>query len=139
LVCVRDPRLRVLTFEFDVTGLMSIRSADDLAAPPASRQSYLVAFGCGDGGRRSPLVVDRAAARILELSDATRSASEIVGELNQEGELLGDGVGFQWIESLFAHGLLSLRDRRLDAAHDIGLADDDQDISLECEAVDAAS
>ena len=139
LVCVRDPRLRVLTFEFDVTGLMSIRSADDLAAPPAPRQSYLVAFGCGDGGRRSPLVVDRAAARILELSDATRSASEIVSELNQEGELLGDGVGFQWIESLFAHGLLSLRDRRLDAAHDTGLVKDDQGISLECEAVDATS
>jgi hypothetical protein len=37
LVCTRDRRLRVLAFDFDVAELMSVRNADDLAAPPAAR------------------------------------------------------------------------------------------------------
>jgi len=119
LVCTRDPRLRVLAFDFDVAELMSVRNADDLAAPPAARRSHIVAFGHSDGGRRDPLAVDGATARILELSDGTRTASEIVGELHREGNLLGDGNGLKWIEYLFAHGLISLRDRRLDPARDV--------------------
>jgi glycosyltransferase involved in cell wall biosynthesis len=121
LVCVRDPRSRVLAFDFDVTELMSVRNTDDLAASPTSRRSYLVAFGrcagvgADGGGRRDPLAVDSATARILELSDGTRSASEIVRELNRDGKLLGDGIGFKWIERLFGHGLISLADMRLDA------------------------
>ncbi len=134
-VSVRDPRLRVLTFDFDVTELVSVRNADDLAAPPASRRSYLVVFGRSNGGRRNPLAVDRATARILALSDGTRSASEIVEELNREGELLRDGIGFKWIEYLFAHGLVSLRGRRLDHARDIHLvAEVNRDVLLECAA-----
>jgi glycosyltransferase involved in cell wall biosynthesis len=118
LVCVRDPCLRVLTFEFDVTELTSVRNADDLLVPRATRRSYIVAFGrsaSADGRRREPLVIDAATARIFDLGDGTRSASEIVAELNQEGYLLGDGVGLKRIESLFAYGLVLLRDRRLDA------------------------
>jgi hypothetical protein len=125
--------LRVLTFDFAVTELMSVRNADDLAAPPTSRRSYLVVFGRSRGGQRNPLAVDRASARILELSDGTRSASEIVGELNREGELLEDGIGVKWIEYLFAHGLISLRDRRLDAAFVTRLvAEVDRDSLFEC-------
>jgi hypothetical protein len=143
LLCVRDPRLRVLTFDFDVTELMSVRNADDLATPPASRRSYLVAFGRSDGGRRSPLAVDRATARILTLSDGMRSASEIIGELDREGLLSGEGIGFKWIEYLFAHGLVLLRDRSLDAARGIRSAPDvDRDVSLQFAtaiAVDSSS
>jgi len=132
LLSVRDPRLRVLTFDFDVMELMSVRNADDLATPPTSRRSYLVVFGRSAGGRRSPLAVDRATARILTLSDGTRSASEIIGELNREGELSREGIGFKWIEYLFAHGLMALRDGRLDAARGTRLAAEvDRDASLQ--------
>jgi glycosyltransferase involved in cell wall biosynthesis len=109
LVCVRDPRLRVLAFDFDVAEFMSIQSADDLASPPSLRRSYIVAFGRSDGGRRNPLTVDGTTATILELSDGSRSASEIVGELNRERHLLEEERGLEWIEDLFARGLLSLR------------------------------
>jgi len=121
LICVRDPRLRALAFDFDVAALTAVRTADDLAMPPPSRRSYMVAFGRSagqDGGRRDPLVIDAAAARILELSDGTRSASEIVTELNREGRLSGGGVGLKRIESLFAHGLILLRDKRLNVVRD---------------------
>jgi len=33
LLCVRDPHLRVLTFDFDVTELMAVRTTDDLRTP----------------------------------------------------------------------------------------------------------
>jgi glycosyltransferase involved in cell wall biosynthesis len=121
LVCVLDPCLRVLTFEFDVTELMSVRNANDFLVPSTARRSYMVAFGhsaSADGRRRDPLVIDAAAKRILDLSDGTRSASEIVAELNQEGYLSGGDAGLKLIESLFAYGLILLRDRRLDAVHD---------------------
>jgi glycosyltransferase involved in cell wall biosynthesis len=121
-ICVRDPRLRLLAFDFDVTGLTSVRTAEDLAMPPASRRSHIVAFGRSagpSGERRNPLVVDAATARILELSDGTRTASEIIAELNQKGYLPGDGIGIKRIENLFAHGLILLRDRRLNAVRDV--------------------
>ena len=121
LICVRDPCLRALAFDFDVAALTAVRTADDLAKPPASRRSYIVAFGRSagrHGGRRDPLVIDAAAARILDLSDGTRSASEVVTELNREGQLLGGDVALKRIESLFAHGLILLRDKRLNVVRD---------------------
>src|SRR6266446_427497 len=91
----------------------------------------------------APLAVDRATARILTLSDGTRSASEIIGELNRERDLSRDGIGFKWIEYLFAHGLMSLRDGGLDAARGIRLAAEvDRDVSLQSAtaiAVDSSS
>ncbi len=121
LICVRDPCLRALAFDFDVTALTAVRTVDDLATPPPSRRSYIVAFGRSagrDGARRDPLIIDAAAARILDLSDGTRSALQIVTELNQEGLLLGGGVGPKRIESLFVHGLILLRDKRLNVVGD---------------------
>jgi hypothetical protein len=115
LVCVRDPRSRVLAFDFDVAELMSVRNAGDLAVPPTPRRSYIVAFGRSgrlDGERRDPLVVDGSTARILELSDGTRTAAAILGELNREGFPFRDGDGLKWIEYLFAHGLISLMNGR---------------------------
>jgi hypothetical protein len=123
LVCVRDPRLRMLTFDFDVTELMSVRNANDLATPPASRRSYMAAFGRSadvNGGRRDPLVIDAATARILDLSDGTRSALQVVAELSEEGYLLDDGAAIDRIEKLFSHGLILLRTKRLDAVRDDG-------------------
>jgi glycosyltransferase involved in cell wall biosynthesis len=121
LICVRDPHLRALAFDFDVAALTAVRTADDLATPPASRRSYIVAFGRSagrHGGRRDPLVIDAAAARILDLSDGTRRACEVVAELNRDGQLLGCDAAFKRIESLFAHGLILLRDKRLKVVRD---------------------
>jgi hypothetical protein len=121
LICVRDPHLRALAFDFDVAVLTAVRTADDLATPPASRRSYIVAFGRSagrHGGRRDPLVIDAAAARILDLSDGTRRACEVVAELNRDGQLLGGDAAFKRIESLFAHGLILLRDKRLKVVRD---------------------
>jgi hypothetical protein len=121
LICVRDPHLRLLAFDFDVAALAAVRTVDDLAKPPASRRSYIVAFGRSagrHGGRRDPLVIDAATARILDLSDGTRSASQLVTELNREGQLFGRDVALKRIEGLFAHGLILLQDKRLDAVRD---------------------
>jgi hypothetical protein len=98
-----------------------VRTADDLAKPPASRRSYIVAFGrfaSRHRGRRDPLVIDAAAARILDLSDGTRRACEVVAELNREGEPLGGDAALKRIESLFAHGLILLRDKRLNVVRE---------------------
>lgn len=130
LVCARAPTLRMLAFDFDVAELMAVRSAGDLMTPPTLRRSHMVAFGRSGGGRRDPLVVDGSTARILELSDGTRTASEIVAELNREGHLSGDGIGLKWIENLFAHGLILLRENCLDAARDVrpAIAEGNQDV-----------
>jgi glycosyltransferase involved in cell wall biosynthesis len=121
LICVRDPHLRALAFDFDVAALTAVRTAADLARPPASRRSYIVAFGRSagrHGGRRDPLIIDAAAARILDLSDGKRSASEVVTELNRESQLLGGDFALKRIASLFAHGLILLRDKRLNGVRD---------------------
>jgi len=114
-VCARDARLRLLAFDFDVARLMAVRTANDLATALPSHRSHMVVFGRSDGGRRDPLVVDGATARILQLSDGTRTASEIVEELIREG-LSPGGNGLKWIEFLFVHGLISLTDRRIEQA-----------------------
>jgi glycosyltransferase involved in cell wall biosynthesis len=115
LVCARDARLRLLAFDFDVARLMAVQTADDLATALPSHRSHMVVFGRSDGGRGDPLVVDGSTARILQLSDGTRTASEIVEELIREG-LSPGGKGLKWIEYLFAHGLISLTDRRIEQA-----------------------
>jgi hypothetical protein len=121
MLCVRDPRLWVLTFDFDVTELMALRQADDLATPPACRRTHMAVFARSagaDGGRRDPLVIDAAAARILDLSDGTRSAAQINAEVNEESHLSDDRAGLDRIEKLFSHGLILLvEEERRNAVH----------------------
>jgi glycosyltransferase involved in cell wall biosynthesis len=115
LVCVRDPRLCLLAFDFDVAQLMAVGTVDDLATALPSRRTHMVVFGRSSGGRRDPLVVDGATASILQLSDGTRTASEIVEELVREGASPGSD-GLEWIEYLFVHGLISLMDKTIELA-----------------------
>jgi hypothetical protein len=69
----------------------------------------MVAFARSNGEGRDPLVIDRITACILELSDGTRTAAEIVRQLNHEGV---DG-NLDWITNLFICGLVQLHDAEL--------------------------
>jgi hypothetical protein len=115
LVCARDPALRVLSFDFDVVELITVRTIEDLARLPTQRQSHIVAFGRSGSRRRDPLVVDQRTARILTLSDGTQFAAEIAAQLCQEALATGVDEGLQCIERLFEHGLISLSDASADA------------------------
>jgi hypothetical protein len=117
LVPVRDPRLRVLEFDYDVSEFMQARTVADLPTSPAPRPSYIVAFACPDGERRNPLVVDGTTVQILKLSDGTRTVSELIGALNRQDRRSSESDRLAWMEGLFVeHGLISLHDKRLTIA-----------------------
>jgi hypothetical protein len=117
LVPLRDPRLRVLEFDYDVSEFMQARTVADLPTSPTARRSYIVAFACPDGERRNPLVVDGTTARILMLSDGTRTVSEVVGALKNQDDHSTESDRLEWMEGLFVeHGLISLHDQRLAVA-----------------------
>jgi hypothetical protein len=118
LVPVRDPRLRVLEFDYDVTDFMKVRTVADFPASATRRRSHIVAFAGSDGGRQNPLVVDGMTAQILKLSDGTRTALEIARELDRQGGRSTGANNLEWIEGLLVHGLISLRDTRVDSAFD---------------------
>jgi glycosyltransferase involved in cell wall biosynthesis len=108
LVPIRDQKLRVLSFDYDISAFRGPRKAEELPAAPAHRASYLVVFA-GESGARDPLLVDRATARILELSDGTRTANDIQEQLKREDALLAGQDELEWIETLFLDGLVRLR------------------------------
>jgi glycosyltransferase involved in cell wall biosynthesis len=116
LVPLRDPRLRVLEFDYDVSEFMEVRADAEFPTSPTPRRSYIVAFACADRERRHPLVVDAITAQILRLSDGTRTAVEVVGELKPQAGRSTEANDLKWIEDLFVHGLLSLHDKRLGPA-----------------------
>jgi glycosyltransferase involved in cell wall biosynthesis len=118
LVPVRDPRLRVVRFDHDISEFRAARTVADLPAIPSRRPSYIVVFAQSGGLRREPLIVDGLTIRILELSDGTRTASEIVRELGRDADMSKSPNHLKWIESLFVYGLISLREqaRKIDAA-----------------------
>jgi hypothetical protein len=96
---------------------MGPRSAAEIPEFPTQSPSYVVAFGSADDERREPLLIDGVTARILVLCDGTRTAAQIVRQLDQEGDMAGtDNLG--WIENLFLCGLVHLRDSRIDAVVD---------------------
>lgn len=116
LVPVRDPYLRILEFDFDVSQFLNAATIAELPASPMARPSFIVVFAASDTGRRDPLLVDGLTARILRLSDGTLTASEILRGLGQDIAASGtcDNVG--WIENLFRLGLVSLQDTRIQHA-----------------------
>jgi len=96
LVPVRDPRLRVVSLD---------RDNGQRRANRRLRQSRLVVFA----DHREPFVIDEGSARMLELSDGTRTAAEIVRAVNG-GRLAKQSLAA--MEALFAHGLVSLQQKR---------------------------
>ena len=83
LIPQRDTRLRVVDFDYDVSEFLGIASAADFPATVTPGRSYIVVFGRSQQGRREPLLVDALTSRILHLSDGTRTAAEIIKELDQ--------------------------------------------------------
>lgn len=103
---VRDRQLRVLQFDHDITPLRSVKSIADLPVSLAAGRSHMVVFR--RDARRSPLFVDRFTARILELSDGTRTGSAVVNQLEQELGRAKQVDHRDWIEKLFLSGLIEL-------------------------------
>jgi hypothetical protein len=102
LVPVRDPQLRMLTF--DVADLVGEKSPLAAGVP-----RHVVAFAPGGGERREPLFVSHAIARILELSDGTRTAREIADQIGRSHAAGARGV-LPEIEEMFVSGLLWLNE-----------------------------
>jgi glycosyl transferase family 1 len=105
---IRGRNVQLLAFDHDVSTFRTVRRLEDLPIKPVARPSYMVVFS---GTRaRAPLMVDPVTARILELSDGTRTASDIMKQLKHENALsaaVEDDLG--WIEALYIEGLLRLR------------------------------
>ena len=112
LMPVRDPQIRIVEFDYDVSGFLGAQSVAAFPAVAEPRPSHIVAFGGADGERRDPLLVDELTVRILRLSDGTRTAAEIVATLTEDGKASVDDDSIAWIEDLFLLGLLSLQDTR---------------------------
>jgi glycosyltransferase involved in cell wall biosynthesis len=108
LVPIRDPQLRVLAFDYDVSVFLAAQSAAEFPVRLAQGPSYLVAFRRGGREQREPLLVDPATAKILELCDGTRTAAQIAGQLNQDKAEIDDNL--RWIEGLFRRRLIRLEE-----------------------------
>jgi glycosyltransferase involved in cell wall biosynthesis len=111
LVPVRDPELRMMTF--DVSELVEPQARPKRDAALSPRPRHVVAFASANGERKEPLFVSDGTARILEFSDGTRTALEIANEVGA-GNGRGPGrKGIEQIEELFRSGLLTLQESKL--------------------------
>jgi hypothetical protein len=113
-VPVRDPQLRIIEFDLDVSDFLSARAAADFPAAMTPGPSYIVAFARSNGKRRDPLVVDAMTARILMLSDGTRTAAELVRDLAPGTDVSVEATNLEWIENLIVYGLIRLSDELID-------------------------
>jgi glycosyltransferase involved in cell wall biosynthesis len=105
-VPIRDPRLTVLAFDYDISGFMAARSAAEFPDRLKKGPSYLVAFRATGQNRREPLLIDSATAKILELCDGTRTVGRVASEIAQSA--IEDNR--RWIEELFLRRLIHLKE-----------------------------
>jgi glycosyltransferase involved in cell wall biosynthesis len=110
LVCVREPSLRLLRFDYDVAAFRVAKAVADFPSTLKPGPSAIVTFGRSNGARREPLFIDESTARILDLSDGTRTAAEIITQLEHE-QTGAKGNELEWIEYLFVEGLIGLRQK----------------------------
>jgi glycosyltransferase involved in cell wall biosynthesis len=104
---IRNPRMRVIEFDYDLSGFLSAESAAQFPATLRCGPGYIIAFGSGHQ-RRDPLLVDQGTAEILGLCDGTRTAAEIANQIDDGQASLA--ATLEWIEELFLLGLLRLQD-----------------------------
>jgi len=107
LLPVRDRRLQVVEFDFDVSEFWGVRAIADFPESAGPGPSYIVVFH--KAAQRDPLLVDRFTARILELSDGTRTSIEIVRQLHEEFGRAERLDHLTWIENMFLSGLIGLQ------------------------------
>jgi glycosyltransferase involved in cell wall biosynthesis len=107
LMPVRDAGLRILRFEHDISGYLGIESIEDFPQTADAGPNYIVLSGADADAE--PLLVDRFTARILELSDGTRTGDEIVRQLDREFGATDDADHLAWIENLLVSGLIGMR------------------------------
>jgi glycosyltransferase involved in cell wall biosynthesis len=108
LVPMRTPGLRIVEFEHDVSHFLGVETAAQLPVTLTPGPSYIVAFASSATRRRDPVLVDDVTVRILRLSDGTRTASQVIRELDAEADLPTADDYLGWIESLFVRDLLWL-------------------------------
>jgi hypothetical protein len=108
LTVLRDPRLRVLKFDYDVCDFRGARAFGDLPQLLTRTRSQMVVFGTNGGQRPDPVVIDEITAEILYLSDGTRTAREIAEEVTDQGRGPSKIANLKWLESLFVQGFVSL-------------------------------
>jgi hypothetical protein len=120
LIPVRDPRVRVIAFDFDVSSFMDIRTADKLLDNPVPLHSYLVAFAQSGAELREPLLVQAATAEFLECCDGILSVAEIMEYSKRNCAQLDTHTELKWIEEMFLSGLLWLQDERIDPGVTVG-------------------
>jgi glycosyltransferase involved in cell wall biosynthesis len=116
LIPLRNPLLRLLEFEYDVSDFLNVQSAADFPATLSPLRSHMVVFGRANGRRREALVVDRLTALILGLSDGTRTIADILREVDHATGSASDPSLLAWIEQLFVKDLIALQDQGTAAA-----------------------
>src|SRR5215471_15129376 len=107
LAPVRDPRLRILRFDYDVSKFRGATTVSDLPPAVASYPSYVIVFR--SEANRNPLIVDAMTARLLELVDGRKTVGEILRQLDREDSISTSVSWAQWVENLFRWGLIGLR------------------------------
>jgi hypothetical protein len=110
LLPIRDPQMRIVEFAFDVAQYLGVRTVADFPRGPTPGPSHIVAFVHSDGAQRSPLLVDDVTARILQLSDGTRTALQIARQSTAQRRVSAIEERLEWIENLFRRGLIGLLD-----------------------------
>jgi hypothetical protein len=108
-VCVAQSR--ILRFEYDISRFVAVQSLADLPGTVVPDPSHIVVFGKSTS--RKPLLIDQFTARILELSDGTRTGDQIVGQVNAEFGRTESADHLAWFESLLLSGLIGIRDSQV--------------------------
>jgi glycosyltransferase involved in cell wall biosynthesis len=111
---VRDPRVRLIEFDIDVSIYLTMPATDCLSKTPAPGRSFLVAFAQSDGERRGPLLVEERTAEILVLCDGTHTVSEVFEHCDRHRPGFDQDARRRCIAQLLTSGLVSLHDERID-------------------------
>jgi glycosyltransferase involved in cell wall biosynthesis len=116
LVPIREPHLRVLQFDYDVSEFRHAKSVADFPRTASPRASAIVVFGRSGDARRDPLLIDGSTAGILELSDGTRTVAEIASQFDHLRSDAATEDELKWIENLFLCGLVRLEHGNMEAS-----------------------
>ena len=108
LTPVCTTQFRILRFEYDISEFLRVQSVADFPQSVGAGPGQIVVFS--KRASREPLLIDRFTARILELSDGTRTGDRIVDQLNREFGRTKSADHLTWLESLLLSGLIGLRE-----------------------------